>query len=259
MIINQLHKSTAIFYTHYLKVISAGSTFIFVFLFLNQPSWCQLNGNSFEDSTLRLHYAIYKKAINNDLHIYNGKEYIGSYPLTTGTAFFESSSYQNSSIQYDGVLYHNILLAFDLVSNEVVIKGLQDVSLVLDINKVDFFLLDRHRFVKLKPDSSSKNSLPLDYYEVLHDGSMKLYVKRRKQVERSFRAEDPMIFAGYNLYFIKKGNLYHPIDSKKDLMALLKDQDRALKELIKKQRLNFKKNFEESVFKVVLFYDSLKK
>src|SRR4051812_27023863 len=56
----------------------------------------------------------------NNLKLYNGMEYVFLYRTVRGFSFFLTDTFEKNNIVYDGTLYHQVLLAYDIVSNQVV-------------------------------------------------------------------------------------------------------------------------------------------
>ena len=207
-----------------------------------------------EDTAFSRIYRTYMGTVGGTAAIYNGPEYTGSYPLTTGTPFFDTSDFQRAVISYGGVTYKDILLAYDLVSNEIAIKGYQGLSIRLDPNKVDYFLLRGHHFVRAE---STVGNGSVDFYDLLYDGPVILYAKRSKQVERAFNPADPYFFRPYNYYFLQKESQTCPIEGKKDLLKLFKNRSSDIKAFWKKNKTDFKKQTEQAIVTTVAYYAQL--
>jgi hypothetical protein len=201
-------------------------------------------------------YKSYMNAIGGTLSIYKGAEYTGSYPLTIGTPFFDTTEFEKGLICYDGVLYPGILMAYDLVSNEVVIKGYQQLSIKPDPLKINYFLLRGHLFISGENIEPGKETAVI-FYEVLNDGPVKTYARRWKQVERSLNAADPYLFKSYNYYLIEKDSAFYHIKGKKDLLKLFNGKEQSLKSFWKNKKLDFKKNLEHSIVETVAYYTQL--
>src|SRR5687768_1860142 len=68
-------------------------------------------------------WQLYRQVFGTSMALYNGSEYTASYPAIKGSAFLGDSVWYHSSIEYEGVFYPEVTLAFDLAANEVIIKG----------------------------------------------------------------------------------------------------------------------------------------
>lgn len=203
-------------------------------------------------------YSAYMASIGAGANLYNGTEYTASYTQVKGSPFSTENGFETGIISYNGVVYKDISIAYDLVTNEVIIKSPQQLTIKLDASKVDFFLISNHLFVRTKPDQASKNMLPEDFYELLYNGNVKVLAKRKKQVERSFNAEDPNRIALYSAYFIYKDNTYYQVTNKNSLLNLLRDKSDEIKAYWQQQNLNYKTDTEKTIVQTVTYYTKIK-
>lgn len=203
-------------------------------------------------------YRQYAQRIGGSLALYNGAEYEGAYPRVTGTAFWNNNDFQKGTVSYGGVVYYDVRMAYDLVRNEVVIKGFQDLSLQLEKEKVNGFVLAGHKFVHLR-DTESKNALPDDFYELLYDGDVRVYAKRSKRIVQSFRAEGLDTIVSNTVYFLHKDNSYASINGANDLLALFGNDKASVKAYWKQAGLNFKKDPEVFITQTLEHWAQTKK
>ena len=203
------------------------------------------------DSALAREYALYRSNIGGASRLYNGPEYTAAYPGTSGTPFFGPGFFVNGSVSYNGIHYYDVPIAFDLVSNQVVIKGYQGLSMQLRTENVDSFLITGHSFVKLNADARA--NIAEGFYEVVYLPSIAVYIKRTRQVARSFNAEDPLRFLSYDYFFIRSDS-YYAVDGKKSLLHLFHDQSGALKKFWKSKHIDFKNEKEAAILNTVRFY-----
>lgn len=203
-------------------------------------------------------YRSYMASIGAGANLYNGTEYTASYTQVKGSPFWNEEGFATGIISYNGVVYKDIPIAYDLVANEVIIKSPQQLTIKLDGARVDFFFVSNRLFVRAKPDEASKNMLPEDFYELLYNGNVKVFVKRKKQVERSFNAEDPYRIASYNAYFVYKDSMYYQVINRNSLLNLFRDKSDAIKEYWKQQNLNYRTDAEKTIVETVTYYNKLK-
>ena len=197
-------------------------------------------------------------AVGGSANLYNGTEYTASYPFTTGSPFWDTSGFKSGIISYEGVVYKDIPISYDLVSNEVLIKGYQQLTIKLDASKINFFLINGHLFVRLNGEANTRNLLPADIYELSYNGNIKLYVKRKKQAERSFNPADPDRIVAYNAYFVQKDSLYHQVSSKNALLKLFRDKSDAIRTFWKENNLNFRTDPEKTIIQTITYYTKTK-
>lgn len=186
-------------------------------------------------------YQLYMNQIGGAALLYKGAEYEGSYPLIAGTPFSGDGGFRNGSLCYEDVLYESIPIAYDLVRNEVLIKGFQTFTIKLDKGKVCGFVADGHRYVHLFNSTNAADELPDDFYEVLYEGKVRAYAKHAKQIVRALHADAQDRFVEQVSYFVWKQGQYHRIDREKDLLNLFPEDKSKLKAFWKERHLNFGK------------------
>lgn len=197
-------------------------------------------------------------ALGASANLYNGSAYTAYYPSTSGTPFW-NADFHTGTIGYEGVVYNDIPIAYDLVSDEVLIKDARQVIIKLDAAKINFFSIAGHTFVRLKEDTASANTLPADVYDLIYNGSVKVYVKRKKQVARNIGPDGRYPFMTYDAYFVHKDNKYYPVSKKNDLLKLFKDKDDAIREFWKAQKLNYRDDPELTIIRTASYYDQAKR
>src|SRR4030095_3253272 len=208
---------------------------------------------------------VYKQALdqtgsyNNSLAtktsgLYTGSLYVRDYYRVKGHPFFETDSLQKGDVFYNGVLYKNADLLYDLSHDNLVTKYAEDANLVLVREKVTYFKLRGHLFV------AGGDALGKGFYDVLYTGKIEVLVQRKKElVPWSKSMEFDAAFSQTNNYFIYKDSSYYKVNSKQDLMDVLKDKRTELEEFISKNRRDFKKKFETALLRTAVYYDQVTK
>lgn len=204
-------------------------------------------------------YNAYMTGVGGAANLYQGAEYEGSYPLVLGSPFWNDRGFERGTVSYDGIAYYNVPLAYDLVRNEVVIKGFQQLSQRVERAKLDSFTLSGHTYVHLRTDTANRNSLPDDLYDRLYNGSIQVYAKRTKQIVRSFHAEAQDTIISRTSYFLHKDNAYYPVSDQASLLAVFHQEKSGLKTFWKEARLSFKKDPELFIIQTVNHWSGLKK
>ncbi len=216
----------------------------------------QLTNNTFDDQVSHL-YESYTHILGKSSQIFNGPEYIPADINIKGHPFFEQKTLQSGVVKYDGMFYENIKMGFDIYRNEVAIVHYDDkefFSLIrLSNQKINGFGFNGHRFVRLI--KAENTGLPATgFYEILHDGYLKVLAKRIKKVqpstERPYRYE---FYSDSKLYIFKDG-IFYPIGSRKMLFNLLEDEKKAIRRVRKRK----KEDFENYVLRVCNYYEELK-
>lgn len=179
-------------------------------------------------------------------HILTGRKYKYLYPNALNSAFFRGDEMTMGTLVYDGRVFENIEIQYDLFINKVVaVMETDDNSyyITLDSDKVDQFSFEGHDFLHVRGDSIMQN----DIYHVLHDGNRgELYAKRMKSSQRKIIDRKTFWeFHDDNEYYVRNEAGTYRISSKKDFYAAFSYLDN-LDAIIKAVKLKFSKDKIES-------------
>jgi hypothetical protein len=228
-------------------------------LFAVQSSAQQIPPDSvFYSSSVSNLYHTYLAQIGENARLYNGPEYIRNGVKASGFAFFQTDSMLSGSVSYNGLIYPDLSLYYDLVPDELVTFNYTHVALIgISKENVDSFIIDGHHFIRLKAGHAN-GTIPGDgYYEQLAWNEPAVYVRREKKLLAPSGYEDPK-YRQYNTYYLKMNNSFYEVGGKKELLDLLKDHKDEVKNFIRTNKLNFKKRFEEAIVRVSVFYSQIK-
>jgi hypothetical protein len=211
---------------------------------------------SYQESVSGLQH-IYFTEIGNNAQIYHGSEYIRNGQKALGFPYYDTDNMHSGTVSYQGTIYTNVNLYYNLVSDELVTNNFDHSNLItLSPQKTDSFTIATHIFLQLTATKS--NRLPTDgYYEQLFSGEPGLYARRSKKYFAGTGSEEPR-YTQRNDYYVRIKNIYYPVDGKNSLLDLLKDQQDVLKKYIHTNKLNFKKQLEPSLMLVTSYYSQLK-
>jgi len=201
----------------------------------------------------------YKKEVQENLHIFNGIEYLRTGHGVKGTPFFEADSLLPGSVFYDGRLYENIPLHYDMVTDEVIISNYaQNNEIKLVSEKLLYFSVDQHLFVRITADSATPGFIKTGYYEKLYDGKMMVLAHRQKLSRTAGTASDNEIrYNEYNDYFVFLNNTFFRAGDKADFLSIAGDKKDAIRKYIKDNKLKFKKKREADMVSVAEYYSQL--
>lgn len=202
--------------------------------------------------------AYYQNEIGDKSHLYTGKEYAKYKSGIKGTQFFISPQMQNSTLFYDGTLYEDVPLLFDLVRHEVVINRYDDNTRIKLLNeKIKYFIISGHRFENLSLSEGNTEDINSGFYDIVFDGKSSVLVSRIKKVEMTLNPEDPPKFTERDKIFIRNGNNFYPLDNTNSILKALSDKKDLVRTFIRKNKFRFKNNTEEEIVKIVAYYETL--
>ena len=132
--------------------------------------------------------------------MYNGSEYAYNayYPFTIneGDPFFQSKTFDTGAVFYNNVLYENVPLLFDIVKEELLTHDpTNNYIMRLNNERVKWFIIWGHTFVRLNHDSANNSPLHTGFYDLLYNGNTSLY-KRDLKIFK----ENTASFQGLNKY-----------------------------------------------------------
>jgi hypothetical protein len=216
------------------------------------------------DST-GLNHAIanYNTAIGQQSHLYNGPEYEYYDPLIKGNAYvLDIKNFSAGSVTYDGFLYSNVPMLYDINAAKVVIllyNNFTKISLLND--RISSFSLLGHHFINITADSllAGHRGVDIGFYDQLYGGRhVDILVKRSKSIQtNSSMSTIERYFADSKTYYVRKKGDYFSFGGKGSLLSILKDKQKELKQYIKTNKIDFDDNAEQAMTSIVAYYDSI--
>jgi len=200
---------------------------------------------------------LYNSRIGAALPINNGKLYLGYPPNIEGNAYFRYDVFQKGSLIYDGVLYENVMMNYDVVKDLLVIKTNENsgFSISLFSPRIKAFSFSGLEFIYLDRDSEN-NSIATGFYLLLEKGKVTALSKTTKIInEEIVGMTVKRTFEEKTGYYILKDNRYYSIYDKKDLLAALQKHSAEIKGLLKKRHLKFKTDPQTTIASAVNLYN----
>lgn len=234
-----------------------------LFICLTLPgyvSMAQDTASSNNYSATALHNAVtsYHHYIDKQSRLYNGIEYFGYSPKIEGIPYYLENTWQRGSIVYDGIAYDTVQMMYDIVKDRIVILHFNNFfRLALFSEKVSNFTLLGHHFVRIERDTLSNSPLVTGFYDQMYTGPTSVLVRRSKFIEETVKEVLERKFVEQYQYYVFKGGKYHTIRTKKGLFSLLKDHAREIKQHLKKKKMKYRKDKENTILQAAIHYDSL--
>ncbi len=212
----------------------------------------------------------YKTSINNAVQIfhqnigkqagfYNGKQYAG-YPFSfkEGHPYFLTEDYSTGSLVYDNILYPDLQLLYDELSDIVIFQN-KDRRIALINERIAAFSILNNYFIRIVvADSDHASPFNTGFYNVLYDGKTQVLKKEVKKMLDEAKSTIEGVFHYIlikNLYYIKKEGRFYSIKNKKALYSLFADRKKEIQHFIKSNHLSFRKGKETLLIKVSAWYD----
>lgn len=199
----------------------------------------------------------YQKAIGLHSQLYRGAIYeYYDVRSVSGPYFKDSIQLVNGNVTYYGTSYKNIPLIYDLNLKQVVTM-LYDSStkFALLSEGLSSFDLYGHHFINFTPDEHNKK-MDAGFYDELYNNKLQLLVKRSKSGQfESLTAK--RVYYLKNTYYIKKGETYHSVSTKGQVLNLLNDKKKELKKYIKDRGIDYSDDKERAMVMILAYYDSI--
>jgi len=205
--------------------------------------------------------ALYNSTTIESQHLYNGKQYYMYDSREVEHQFFLTEDWAVGSVFYDGQLFGQVPLLYDIVKDEVVVRyraGFGNVT--LQNPKLRSFTLAGHDFMRVEADTGRVEGLRTGFYDQLYTGKTKVLARRRKdRLQQLSDTKITILFPIKDQLYLYKNDAYQPVRSKNSVLALLPEYRRLLRKQLRKQNLNFRENREEAIITMATRYDELNK
>jgi hypothetical protein len=153
------------------------------------------------------------------------------------TFLFEDKFY-NGTVNYDNQMYYNVSLKYDIFEDNLIsltANEFNELSIILNKEKVSFFTINNQKFVKLEKEGFHK--------ELYRNKKTALYQKHGKL--RSERKVNNYVYSKYSQevnYYIHHNNQRHSFNKKKDWLKVFPEKKSIIKSFYKDNKNKFKSN-----------------
>lgn len=214
-----------------------------------------LSNTLYNSSAVKLYF----NAISENAHIYTGFEYFTPDRNIKGSPYYLSDSPWPSDLIYDDSYYKNIPIMYDVVKDEVVTNRLgQNFKISLVTDKLKTFILRKHEFIRVSGDSVNGNSLATGFYDRLYNNKTIVLVKRKARLQETYvYSQISYEYIRQDIYYVIVAGQIVQVDSKSSVLKLFNSKKSEIKAFIRKNKLNFKSDFERTLVAVSAYYDQL--
>lgn len=199
---------------------------------------------------------LYIGKLTDHANLFYGSKYYEPRQTNDQHPFFKDPDWVMGSIEYNGQVYNDIPLLFD-ITTKTIITEVQGSQLALVGDKVRWFTIGKCHFESV--DSKPYNGLAAGFYEIIYSGRTQFIAMHdKKNIERVEDRRVERYFEYKVKCFILKNGIYHRVFNKNGLLKLMEDKKNLLRPYISKHNLRFKKNsLYGSIAAVVSYYDTL--
>jgi len=232
------------------------------FCCLNSTAQVALSDSSSQQNALNNAISLYNTSLGIQAPIYTGPEYYFYDPHIKGNAYYSDvNGFTKGAVYYDGTLYNDISMLYDLNTDQVIVLFPSRVSKysLLKERVKSFDFLGSH-FINIGADTLSANTnLKPGYYRQLYSGKSEALARYSKSIQTTTSNTNGIegYFDFTKDYYIKKGNVYHSVRGQGSVLDVFKDKKKELKKYIKANDIEFGASPEEAMVQIATWYDHL--
>ena len=204
---------------------------------------------------------VYKNALQEESGLYNGPAYV-DYLIkisenSNSPYLGDSLKMSNGSVVYDGVLYQNILLLYDVFKKMLItISPSTNLRFSLVNDRIDSFTVLGYNFKSIKLGNIKT---PKNFYDVLFSGEKsRAYQLHLKEANEDLSGRVSKIrLSDKNLFFIEKDGRITQVKKRKHALRIFSDHRSEVSHFLRKEKLRFKNDVRRDLVELTKFYDGL--
>ena len=197
-----------------------------------------------------------------DQYLLNGRIWHNKFQKVSGNQFFITNAFLKGSVTLNGRKYNDLDLLYDIADDELILKPESYPVIIMNKEFVDSFTLrNGERTYKIINERTDTFVIHRGYINVLYEGSTAFYVKYRKRIQPLAVDGISDLFFQETRMYIRQDTAMVRVERKRDILNLLKDKKKEVKDFIRIQRINgFRLSAKnpDTVIPVLKYYDSLK-
>jgi hypothetical protein len=198
-----------------------------------------------------------------EARLLSGTEYVNySRPNSTGHQFFQSSIAQPGSINFDGQLFTDVPLLYDLRRDKVLtpLPG-RETNLQLLAEKATSFTLGGHQFVRLVAADTTA-AMPTGFYDLLlaseKQGVLLLARRTKRETQEPVAGHLAFGYEEKSRLFLQKGTVFTEVTTLKQILQALPERKADLQKFARSNHLRFNdEHREEAATAVLRYYNTL--
>jgi hypothetical protein len=189
----------------------------------------------------------------------NGRIWRNQYSKAIGDQFFLANTFLKGSVTFNGRRFNNLDLQYDITNDELILRIESYPVIIMNKEMVDSFsLFFENRNYHIVNAGTDTSSVLRGYINVLYDGPSTLFVKYTKKLQ-------PLAVDGrYDLFYeehrtyLRKGTEIVPVEGKRKLLNLLKDNKKEIRYYLRSNRFKFMQKDPNTFIPVLKYYDSIR-
>ncbi len=231
---------------------------LLLFCFTLLPGVLFAQRSSFPEPHQEKTLSLYTNVIGENSSLYKGKVYVGVKKVIKGHQFFETSDWIYGSVVYQGNLYKNVPLLYDLLQDELLIRHPNGfLRIQVQKRELNSFTILKKTFVNFLTSDTADLMAPSGIVERIYEGDISVFVKRQKRVDERIREMTvEREFEQENNFYLLKDGLFYSVKRKSHVFKVLQDRKKIIRKELRKNGIVFRKNPEYALVKIVEYYQS---
>ena len=162
------------------------------------------------------------------------------------------------SVEYDSMLFINVPLIYEDYRQKLIAVD-QGFRLQLINERINSFTIAGHHFLRVFPIPLYTGLPENGFYEQLYSGPSGVLKWTRKNMQEVLSSSEGSLWyiRESAKYFIHKGGSWVYIKSRRDLLNILGDRRKEVQRFIKKNKLNYRKDRDNTLTQVAGYYDQI--
>jgi hypothetical protein len=127
----------------------------------------------------------------------------------------------------------------------------------LSNERISRFTIGNNQFTRFVNDSLGPSEPETGFYNILYEGQLSVLKKELKTIRQiySYSQEATRMIDVKSNYYFRKNNQYTRIDNQKELLNFFPERKKEIQHYIKTNKLSFKKDPDNLLVKVAVYYD----
>ncbi len=197
--------------------------------------FCSITLHSQNNESNSIHDWFDSKIGKENLSINNGKLLLNYDRVFENNDRFYFKNYVSGSVLYEGQIYNNITLNYDIFKDDLIIKPMGEndkTPIILPKEKVQSFTYEQKKYVNLNYSESKNPEFVSGFYEEGFVGNfVSFYVKHYKtRTERIYNDKPYDDFTEKMSFVVLYKNEFYSISSKKSIVSIFPEYKKSINE-----------------------------
>jgi len=232
-----------------------------IWMCLMVVGWQQLSAqDSSVQRTVEQYASEYMDAASAQAALFSGNRQKILVQTLLNHQYFKDQNFVNGKLSYNGVVYPDVSLRWDLFRDELIILSPADYNIVLISEYIDFAEIYGYHIVYLHPDRVA-GSPPAGNYIRLYSGNDRLLLEKITNImyrdENIKRNRFVYYFDLTTHFYLQRNGTYHKISNRRTLLKTFDTHRKELRRYINANDLRYKVDAEKMVLEVVKEHEKL--